>query len=62
MLLFFAYDDRCTILYPFGSFFCRYLTCKVFTCFFCDDVQNFIGYMVDGRKDLTIKIEREVIA
>jgi len=27
-----------------------------------DDVQNFIGYMVDGRKDLTIKIEREVIA
>lgn len=27
-----------------------------------DDVQNFIGYMVDGRKDLTIKIEREVDA
>lgn len=25
-----------------------------------DDVQNFIGYMTDGRKEITVRIDRVV--
>lgn len=30
----------------------------IFDCW--DDVQNFIGYMTDGRKEITVRIDRVV--
>lgn len=35
---------------------------KEFTFTDYDDVQNIIGYMVDGSKELDIRIKREVVA